>query len=87
MRVADCVHRLLGQSGNCSGNKPSFRAPSPTDFDSHRRQGVVGRNRGIRPGADPGYVARPPWRILRGNRTTPAGIGGVPAAQVLGPKC
>jgi hypothetical protein len=35
---------------------------------------------------DPGYVARPPWRILRGDRTTPTEIGGVPAAQVLGAK-
>jgi hypothetical protein len=75
-------------SANCS-DSAALRQPAPslTDLDSDQRQGVVGRNRGLRPGVDPGYVARPPWRILRGDRTTPTEIGGVPAAQVLGPKC
>jgi hypothetical protein len=81
---------LLAEGGVLQHSwKPRLRqpVPSPTDLESDRRQGVVGRNRGLRPGVDPGYVARPPWRILRGDRTTPTEIGGVPAAQVLGPKC
>ena len=81
-RVADCARQLLGQRGaQAAGAEP--HRPQLRSAAGRRR-----RNLRLRPGADPGYVARPPWRILRAFRTLPTNVGSVlshtPSAREAG---